>query len=234
MGFMITIPAGERGSFNAYVAAPANGTGPGLVIIQEIFGVNSTMRALADHYAEAGYWAIVPDLFWRQEPNVVIEGTSETELAQAYALYQNFDEIAGIQDLQATLAALKVLPGCTGQVGSVGFCLGGKLAYLMATRTDSRCNISYYGVGIERNLDEASHIQNPLLLHLAGADQLVPPVVQNLIKAKLKDCAGVTIYDYPKVEHAFARIGGGSPPYDEASATLADSRTLAFLGKYLT
>ena len=225
------IESNTGGSFHAYVATPAAGSGPGLVVIQEIFGINSVMRNIADAYAGAGYVAVVPDLFWRQQPGIELSSEVAADWPQALALYQNFDEDKGVEDLRDTLNYLRNLPECTGKVGTVGFCLGGKLAYLMATRSDADCNVSYYGVGIENNLHESGNIQTPLILHLAEQDQFVPPEVQEQIKAGVKDHPLVTVYSYAEVDHAFGRVGGKA--YVAEAAELAESRTLALFRESL-
>ena len=131
----IRIPASDgSGSFDAYLALPPSGHGPGIVLAQEIFGVNATMRAVADHYAEEGYVVLVPDLFWRQQPGIQL-GYTEADFQRAFGLYQGFDETLGVADIQASLNALRQRPECTGQAGVLGFCLGGKLAYLAGRAT---------------------------------------------------------------------------------------------------
>ena len=143
------------GSFNGYLALPKAGSGPGLVIAQEIFGINYTMREVADYYAEEGYVVLVPDLFWRQEPDVEL-GYSEADWQRAFALYGGFDEAKGMEDMQAAITALRQRPEVQQKkVGVLGFCLGGKLAYLAACRTDADVAVGYYGVGIDAALDEA-------------------------------------------------------------------------------
>lgn len=227
----ISIASLDGGSFSAYLAEPSSGKGAGVIVIQEIFGINAVMRKITDSYAEAGYVAIAPDLFWRQQPGIQLSDSTEEEWNQALAFYQGFDENKGIEDLIATLNALKKLPSCTGKVGSVGFCLGGKLAYLMATRSDADCNISYYGVGIENNLDEAVNIKKPLMLHIAEKDKFVNAETQAKIKAELSSNPLVTIYTYPNVDHAFARVG--STTYVEEVAKIANERSLEFFKQHL-
>ena len=227
----IAVASADGGSFSAYVAIPAAGQGAGVLVIQEVFGINQVMRQIADSYAEAGYVAIVPDLFWRQEPNVELTDRTEAEWNRAIELYQGFDEDKGVEDLIATLSALREMPVCTGKVGTVGFCLGGKLAYLMATRSDADCNVSYYGVAIEKNLAEAGNIKKPLMLHIADLDQFVPPETQAAIRAELSGNQLVTVYSYPGADHAFARVGG--QPYSAEVAQLANSRTLEFFQQHL-
>ncbi|SEM48456.1 Dienelactone hydrolase family protein, partial [Variovorax sp. YR750] len=162
------------GSFSGYLAVPSSGTGPGLVLAQEIFGVNATMREVADYYAEEGYVVLVPDLFWRQEPGVQL-GYSPEGWQRAFALYQGFDEAKGMEDMQASITALRQRPEVQdAKVGVLGFCLGGKLAYLSACRTDADVAVGYYGVGIDAALDEADNIQRPLTLHIAELDKFCP------------------------------------------------------------
>jgi len=230
-GTDITLTAADGGQFSAYLAAPARAAGPGIVVLQEIFGVNHVMRDLAEGFAARGYFAIVPDLFWRQEPGIQITDKTEAEWARAFELYQGFDEALGVEDAKAALAHLRAHPGCSGKVGAIGYCLGGKLAYLMATRSDADCSVGYYGVGIENALDEADAIARPLMLHIAENDQFVPPEAQAAIKARLADNPNVVIHGYPGVDHAFARVGGAH--YDAQAATLANERSRAFLAEHL-
>ena len=227
----VTINAADGGTFSAYLALPDQETAPGILVIQEIFGVNKVMRDLCDGFAAQGYVAICPDLFWRQEPGIDITDQSEEEWNQAFSLYQGFDEAAGVQDLIATLAFLREHPRCTGKVGAVGFCLGGKLAYLMATRSDADCSVGYYGVGIENALDETGTISKPLLLHIAEQDQFCPPEAQAKITAAMGGVSSATVHSYAGVDHAFARIGGAH--YDQAAADSANGRTAAFFTEHL-
>jgi carboxymethylenebutenolidase len=227
----VTINAADGGTFSAYLAQPEQETAPGILVIQEIFGVNKVMRDLCDGFAAQGYLAICPDLFWRQEPGIDITDQSEAEWNQAFSLYQGFDEAAGVQDLIATLAFLREHPRCLGQVGTVGFCLGGKLAYLMATRSDADCSVGYYGVGIENAMDEVCNVSKPLMLHIAEKDQFCPPEAQSKIIAAVADASSVTAHAYPGVDHAFARLGGAH--YDQAAADLANGRTAAFFEDHL-
>jgi len=201
-------------------------------VIQEIFGVNHVMRELCDGLASQGYLAMCPDLFWRQEPGIQITDKTEAEWARAFQLFQGFDQDKGAQDLVASLAHLRKLPGCNGKAGSVGYCLGGKMAYLMAARSDADCNVSYYGVGIDSALGEAGGIKKPLLMHIAAEDKYVPKEAQAKIKQALGANGKVTIHVYEGMDHAFARVGGAH--WDAAAAKLANDRTAAFFKKHLT
>jgi carboxymethylenebutenolidase len=224
------------GSFGAYVARPtgemvARGPHPAIIAIQEIFGVNQVMRAICDDLAALGLIAICPDLFWRQQPGIDITDKTQAEWDRAFQLYQGFDEAKGVDDLKATIAVARGIEGGNGKVGTVGYCLGGKLAYLCATRTDADCNVGYYGVGIEAALDEAKAIARPTLLHIAEKDQFCPPEAQAKIKAALGGHPRVTLHSYAGMDHAFARVGGAH--YDQAAAALANDRTREFLHQHL-
>jgi len=143
-GSEITIQASDGGDFMGYLATPDSGSGPGVVVIQEIFGVNDVMRGITDSFAVAGYVALCPDLFWRQEPGIILSDQSDEEWARAFELFNGFDLKMGVSDLAATINALSGLDSCSGKVGSVGFCLGGRVAYLTATRTDVDAAVGYY------------------------------------------------------------------------------------------
>ena len=227
----LEIAAVGGGSFSAYMAAPSATRAPAILVVQEIFGVNKVMRDICDGLAAAGYLAVCPDLFWRQEPGIQITDQSEAEWQQAFALYQGFDEDKGVDDLRATLDHIRRLDTCNGKVGSVGYCLGGKLAYLMATRSDADCNVGYYGVGIENALAEAGNISRPLLLHVAAEDSFCPQPAQEQILTALADVSGVTLQTYAGMDHAFARIGGDH--YDKAQADIANRRTAEFFATHL-
>ena len=227
----VTIPALSGGSFSAYLAEPSTQPLAGIVLIQEVLGVNAIMRQTADDYAKAGYQVIVPDLYWRLELGVQLDPEDKVQFAKAFELNRSFDVDSGVEDLKATMLFLRQYPSITGKVGSVGFCSGGKLAYLMATRTDMDANVSYYGVDIDQYLAEAAKIQKPLILHMSGNDEFVPSSAQATIQEGLKDHPLVTIYCYEGVSHGFSRIG--SSAYRKEAAELARDRTLAFLKQHL-
>src|SRR5262245_58088482 len=229
---MTTIPSFDGGEFDAYLAAPAGGSGPGIVLLQEIFGVNQVMRSIADWYALRGFVVICPDLFWRQERGAQLTDQTDAEWKRAFELYQGLDEAKAVEDAGAALAYLRKHPACTGNVGAVGFCLGGKLAYLLAVRHHPDCSVGYYGVGIENALDEAANLRNPLMLHIAQKDKFCPPEAQAQIHTALDNNPLVTLHDYAGQDHAFARVGGAH--YDSASAELANLRSLEFFARNLS
>jgi carboxymethylenebutenolidase len=222
---MITIESFDGGEFDGYLALPASGYGPGIVVIQEVFGVNQYMRSVADWYAAHGFVALCPDLFWRIERGIQLTDKGD-DWQKAIELYQKIDENKAAEDAAAALEFLRKAATCSGRVGAVGFCMGGKLAYLLSTRFKPGCAVGYYGVGIEQNLAEAQTISSPLLLHIAKEDKFCPPEAQARIHSSLDSNPLVTIYDYPGLNHAFGRTGGEH--YDPAAAELANLRSLEF------
>jgi carboxymethylenebutenolidase len=228
---MVTIRSFDGGEFDAYLALPATGHGPGIVVLQEIFGVNQSMRDVCDWYAAHGFVAICPDLFWRQERGVDMTDRTEAEWQKAFELYQGLDEAKAVEDSAATVEFLRHHGACTGRVGAVGFCLGGNLAWLLSVRFNADCAVGYYGVGIEKTLSEAGNLHSPLMLHIAGRDKYCSPEAQAQIHATLDANPLVTLHDYPDQDHAFGRPGGEH--YDARAAELAHLRTLEFLVRNL-
>ncbi|WP_416898911.1 MAG: dienelactone hydrolase family protein [Minwuia sp.] len=224
MGQDITIQTKDGNQMGGYLALPATGSGPAVVAIQEIFGVNKVMRDICDWLAGEGFVAISPDLFWRIEPGIQLTDQSEAEWARAFELFQAFDADKGVEDIQATIDHVRGLEACTGKVGATGYCLGGLLAYLTAARTDADCAVGYYGVGIEGKLAEKGDIKKPLILHIAKEDGFCNAEAQAAIHAGLDDHPHVTIHDYEGQDHAFARVGGEH--YNAEAAAKANGRTL--------
>jgi carboxymethylenebutenolidase len=229
-GQYITVKAKEGGSFKAYLALPEKGSGPGIVLLQEIFGINAYIRGVADHYAEEGYVVLAPDLFWRIEPGIEL-GFTEAERQKAFAYRARFDVDKAVEDIGAAIGALRALPQCRGKIGAIGFCLGGLLAYLSAARLCVDCAVSYYGVGIEKALGEAKNIECPMVLHIAEKDAFTPQAVVDAIKKSFAERLDVEIYVYPGAGHAFARRGGDH--FDKPAAMMAHSRSIALLRKVL-
>jgi carboxymethylenebutenolidase len=250
----ITITTSDNKTMNAYIARPkGRGPAPVIIAIQEIFGVNQDMRDKCDDLAAQGYIALCPDLFWRIEPSISLVDSKPEELTRAFELFSLFDVEAGIKDLTATLKAARTLDSAnntrgveggthdredtrgakggtpdreSNKVGCVGYCLGGKMAALMAIHTDIDAAVSYYGVGIEDMLDDKASKQNPTLLHIAGNDEFVPPQAQDAIIAAFQDTNHVQTHRYEGMDHAFAR--GNGTHYNAQAADLANARTAAF------
>ena len=222
---MIKIRAFDGGEFDGYISMPASGYGPGIVVLQEIFGVNSFLRDVADWYAAHGFVALVPDLFWRIQPGIELTDKGD-DWKKAVELYMQIDEAKAVEDSAAAVEFLRKHSSCSGRVGAVGFCMGGNLAYLLSARFKPDCAVGYYGVSIEKSLDEAKNLSSPLMLHIAGQDKFCPPEAQAQIHAALDSNPLVTLHDYPDMDHAFARVGGEH--YVAAAAEIANLRTLEF------
>ena len=215
--------------FKLYVARPAGQAKAAIVVIQEIFGVNAGIRRKCDKWAEAGYLAVSPDLFFRLEPGVELDPDVEPEFQRALELMGKFDPDQGIRDIEAAIRYARS-EGAE-KVGAVGYCLGGKLAYMVASRTDSDATVGYYGVQIDQMLDEKQAIANPLMLHIPTEDGFVDKSAQKAMHEGLDDHPKVTLYDYEGLDHGFATEFGDRR--DEEGATLADSRTEAFFKDHL-
>jgi len=230
-----TIEAADGGSFSAYLAAPENDNAPGIVLMQYICGVNAVMRRLADEFAAEGYLVAVPDLFWRQEPNVQLLNDpakpNPEEQQRALDLNNGFVDATAIDDLKSTLAHLRGHASCSGRAGAVGYCLGGRPAYLKATRSDADCTVGYYGVNIDTYLEEEANITAPLMLHIAANDELCSPEAHDQIVGTLSNNAQVTLHEYEGAGHAFALEGGHN--FNPEAARLANQRSLAFLDQNL-
>ncbi len=219
------------GSFHAYVAEPEGTPRAAVIVIQEIFGVNEGIRRKCDAWAQAGYLALAPDLFWRLQPGVELDPDVETEFQEALGLMGRFDQNQGIGDIEAAIRAARARLPEGGKVGCVGYCLGGRLAYVTAARTDIDASVGYYAVGLDTLLHEKNAIARPLLLHIAGADGFVSADVQAAMHAELGEHPRVTLFDYPGEDHGFAAEMGKRR--SEEAAALADRRTRAFFAEYV-
>ncbi len=226
MGQWIAVADGAGDTFDAYLAVPASGSGPGLVLLQEIFGVNAHIRAMADLYAEEGYVVLAPDLFWRQQRRVEL-GYGEADRAAAMALYGALDIAGAVADAKATLAALRARVECTGRAGVLGYCLGGRLAYMLAARSDVDVAIAYYGGGIHTMLDEAAAVACPMVFHFGERDAHIQPPAVQAIAAAFAGRADAPVFVYPGADHGFNCSERAS--FDKAASLMAHSRSIAAL-----
>lgn len=226
----ITI-ATEGGDFSAYVARPTAVPAPVVIVLHEVFGVNEDIRTTCRELAKAGFIAIAPDLFWRQEPGVDLNSWSEAEWKKGLALYMAYDRDAGVRDIVATIRAARRFEGGSGKVGVMGFCLGGLMAFLSAAHHDPDATVAYHGGDTEKYLDQAAGISTPILMHLAEEDEFIDKEAQRQIKQALADVPDATVYSYPGQNHAFARHTGAH--YDAQAAALANGRTITFLADHL-
>jgi len=225
----ITALSGDE-EFTAYAARPAGSPKAAIVVIQEIFGVNAGIRRKCDRLAEDGYLAIAPDLFWRLKPKIELDPDVEPEFQRALDLMGKFDQDQGIRDIEATIKQVREAEKIA-KVGCVGYCLGGRLAYMTAARTDVDASVGYYGVGIDGLLDEKHAIAHPLMLHVPTEDGFVDKDTQKAMHEGLDDHPKVTLYDYEGLDHGFATEFGKRR--SEEAAQLADKRTSEFFTQHL-
>jgi len=218
---------GHDGAFAAYIARPKTSPTPAVVVLQEVFGVNADIRKTCDELAEQGFIAVAPDLFWRQEPGVDLTVTSEADWQHGLRLYQAYDRDACARDVKETVNAVAKLPGCTGRVAVLGYCLGGLMTFLTAVRYGVDAAVVYHGGDTEKYLGEVDGLHAPMLIHLAEEDEFISKPAQAEIKAALAKKPNTTVYSYPGQHHAFARHNGAH--YNAAAATLANGRTSEFL-----
>jgi carboxymethylenebutenolidase len=218
----ITAPDGA-GTFDCYLVEPATRPAGAVVVIQEIFGVNQSLRDTCAQIADLGFFALAPDLFWRQEPGVDITDKTKAEWDKAFALMNGFDQAKGIEDLKATVAAARALEGCNGHVGTMGYCLGGRLAFMMAEQSDADVNVSYYGVGLDGLLGDLDKVRAPLVVHIADKDAFFPPEGRAKVVEATKPVPHIHTYVYPDADHAFARVNGTH--WHGRSAVIANGRS---------
>ncbi|MBE0613412.1 MAG: dienelactone hydrolase family protein [Burkholderiales bacterium] len=226
----IDIKAQDGGTFKAYLSLPRQaekaGKGPGIVLIQEIFGVNAHIRGVADQYASDGYTVLAPDMFWRMQPMVEL-GYDGDDFQKGIGYMQKMDFAAGLKDLTATVAALRGMPECSGKVASIGYCMGGMLSYLCAANAGVDAAVCYYGGGIHNKLEEAAKIKCPVLFHFAGDDAHIPAAAVEAVQKTFAGRSGVRIDVYPGANHGFNCWDRAA--YHQQSAALARGRSLAFL-----
>lgn len=217
-----------EGGMDAYLAAPPQGKGLGVVMLQEIFGVNAAMRAKAEDLATAGYAVLVPDLFWRLERRVDL-GYGEEDRRRGFQFLQRFDVSAGAADAVAAARWLAAHPASTGRVAFVGFCLGGKIAALAGARyADTAAVVSFYGVKLDENLAELAALRAPFQFHVGDKDAHIPAATVETVRAAVADRRGHEVHVYPGAQHGFFNRLRGDV-YDAAAATLATSRMLTLL-----
>ena len=230
MGEMIEIPTldGEE-RFSAYLAEPEGTPKAAIIVIQEIFGVNAGIRRKADQWAAAGYLALAPDMFWRFAPGYDVDPDVPEQLEQAMAQRSRFDTDKAVADVEASLRHARAIGA--GKVGVVGFCWGGAIAYLAATRTDADASVGYYGRLIADHLNEAHAIARPLMLHFGEADPSIPADMRAKVRAALDSHPRVSIHDYAGSGHGFAADSGKRR--NEDAAQQADQRTAAFFAEHL-
>jgi carboxymethylenebutenolidase len=229
-GTTISIPSHDGKAFDAYLSLPPTGKGPGLVLIQEIWGVNAHIRAVADQYAMDGYVVLAPDVFWRQEPKTDL-AYNEADTKKAYQLMNGLDGPNAIKDLMATAQALRQRPEMKGKLGVVGFCMGGRLSYHLAATGAVDTAVCYYGGRIQDQLDVATQIQVPILFHYGALDAHIPATAVEAVKGAFAGRSNAQFHVYEGADHGFNCWG--RPMYNQRAAALARGRTLEWLANHL-
>ncbi len=223
----ITIAPG----FAGYLARPPAGRGPGLVLFQEIFGVNAHIRAVAEQYALDGFTVLAPDVFWREAPRVEL-GYEGAERQRALALMQGLAPADALADIALAVQALRARPEVGGaKVGAFGYCMGGRLAYLAAATAGVDAAVAYYGGGIHAQLERAAAVRVPVQFHYAGHDDHIPPEAVQRVREAFAGHAAAEVHEYPAAAHGFNCWARGA--YHAPSAALAHGRSLAFLTQAL-
>ncbi|MBK4734610.1 dienelactone hydrolase family protein [Noviherbaspirillum pedocola] len=226
----IDIDTDNGNNFRGYLSLPPTGTGPGIVLIQEIWGVNDHIQAVADQYAMDGYVVLAPDVFWRLQPGVNL-GYDEAGSSQAFNYMKHLDFPQAVQDLTVAVNKLRSLPETRGGVASVGYCMGGLLSYLCAANAGVDAAVCYYGGGIHNHLDQAGKISCPILMHFAEKDHFIPASAVEAVKAAFANAKNAVIETYPDVDHGFNCWQ--RPSYNQKAAAVAHGMSLSFLGKVL-
>ncbi|MGC2760034.1 MAG: dienelactone hydrolase family protein [Candidatus Binatus sp.] len=227
----VTIEAQDGGTFSGYLSAPPSGSGPGILVLQEIFGVSAHIRSVADRWAEEGYVALAPDLFWRLKPGVDL-GFSPDDVKTARELGGRFDIDQGLRDIGDAIVALKAQPEFKGKVGAVGYCLGGRLAFLAAARLGVDAAVSYYGTRMDGHLGEVKSVRCPIMFHFGGKDAAVPPETRDKIRAAFSAHDNAEFFVYADAGHAFNN-DRRSEAYDPFAAQLARSRSIGLFRRTL-
>ena len=229
-GSMIDINSADGAAFPGYLALPLQGSGPGLILVHEMVGLNDFMRAMAERLAEEGYVCLVPDLYWRQQAGVNLAYT-EADFKRAQALREGLDSELALSDIQTCASALRAQPAYCGKLGIIGWSMGGLLATLAAARFDFDCAVSYYGVGLEQHAAALRQLRCPSLLQTGDADAKVPASTRDAIAAAIAAQPMVELQIYAGCAHGFANPAHHN--YDKPAAMMAYSRTIALLRREL-
>jgi carboxymethylenebutenolidase len=225
-----TITAPDGLTFDAYTVLPESGSGAGVLVLQEIFGVNEYIQDVCRRVAELGYVAMAPDVYWRQERNVFL-GTDPEEMPKAFGLMSNYDWAQGAADLAAAFAHLKALPETGGRAGAMGFCFGGGTSFQLGITSNPDCIVSYYGSAVPGMLDQAAGVTSPICFHFGGDDPYIP---REQIDAVAAWAAGRSNVEFHEQASGHAFDNGFSPMFsDPAAAAAAWTITVDFLRRHL-
>jgi carboxymethylenebutenolidase len=224
----IDLKAADGGSFKGYLALPPTGKGPGLLLIQEIFGVNKHIRGVADQYASDGFTVLAPDIFWRLQPGVEL-GYADKDMQDGIALMQKLDFAHAVGDIAAAVKTLRGRPECNGKVASMGYCMGGLLSYLAAANAGVDSAVCYYGGGIHTQLAQADKVKVPILFHFADNDAYIPLSAVEAVDKAFKGHKDAALVRYADVDHGFNCWDRGS--YNQKAAAKARGLSLEFLAR---
>jgi carboxymethylenebutenolidase len=227
-----TITAPDGGAFTAHVSLPDGGHGPGVLVIQEIFGVNEYIRDVCDRLANAGYVALAPDVFWRIQPGAQFDSSNQENIGPAVEFAGRYDPESGLSDLGAALAHLRSLGEVQGPVGVIGFCFGGTQAFRVAKHLDPTCAVSYYGSGTAQLLDDLDELTCPLMFHFGDNDPYLPMSDVDTIKAATAGRHNVIVHVHRGAGHAFDNRFAPHFSHPD-SAAAAWQETLSFLFLHL-
>ncbi len=215
--------AGDR-RFEVYLARPAKARGPGILVLSDMFGLNEPIRAVADYYANLGHAALVPNLFWRSDIPGAIP-YDDPQHAKAWTRLKALDLDVVSNDMRTAADWLRGQPFANGKVAAIGFCGGGRFAFLAAVRCGVDAAASLYGLGVSEHVGEIGNARGPLQLHYGLKDEHVPRAEIDAVAAGLRGWPNVEVFLYPEAGHSFANPV--RPTYDAAAAKLAGERIAA-------
>jgi carboxymethylenebutenolidase len=222
----IDITAKDGGKFKGYLALPPAGKGPGIVLLQEIFGVNAHIRSVAEQYALDGYVVLAPDIFWRQEPGVEL-GYEGEDMEKAFSLMKAMNSDQAIADIASTVDTLRGRPECQGKIASLGYCMGGILSFRSALDAGVDSAVCFYPGGIANHLDKAGRLQVPVQFHFAGQDKHITGEHIEQTRRAFAGRDDVKMFVYDSADHGFNCWARSA--YDRHASALSHGRTLAFL-----
>lgn len=232
MNRTICIETSDGKQMNGYLSLPPSGQGPGIVLLQEIFGVNEAMRSAADDFARAGFVVLAPDLFHRIRPGIEL-GYSDADRQEAFGHWSSFSNETGVEDVVSAVQCLRERNECNGKVALIGFCLGGKLSVMAANQAEVESTVSFYGVKLQENIQELKELHCPLQIHVGNQDAHVSMEVIELLISELSGNEAADVYVYDGAIHGFFNKVRGGDVYHEGASMVAEKRVLKLLADTL-
>ena len=227
-----TITAHDGGTFSGYLALPESGRGPGIVVIQEIFGITRYLREACDRLAKLGYVALAPDLYWRIQPGTDLDEQQADALPNAFGMMQKLDWAQAVDDAIATVEHLRAQPETGGRAGILGFCLGGGISYFVAAQDSPDTCVSYYGSAVPDALHIAGEVHCPILFHFGTADEYIPAEKREAVVNAFASHTDHEVHVHEGAGHAFDNWNAAMFHHAEAAAE-AWPQTVAFLQRTL-